>query len=499
MRIYAFDEVGSSLHLLPMAARRALDHCGLKLSLAAWRSLPLETRHRLIELGADEQVDTEVVARISQLATPAPTRLAQSDAVDPSAESAPSFVVQAFISQGTLPDKLWQSLSVLDRYTLAKVAVRVEAREQAEAEARISTVWQEIIGHSATSTHLAPQGGVRMIDVGAKAVSRRRAAASSAVSMNAEAFGRLQRADAPKGDVLGAARIAGILAAKRTSELIPLCHPLALTKIELDLQLNASAQRVEIVANVETTDRTGVEMEALVAANVAALTVYDMLKAFDRGMVVGPTLLQEKTGGRSGDFHAAFSDPPGAPTPTAAGQQTATTPHVPTAPIAAGQSASQDRLCAIRESELSVEEVLASVKHPHAGAVALFIGDVRDHNAGLEVTLLEYEAYVSMAVREMRLIIDELEREIPGVRLAAVHRIGTLKVGDTAILCAASSSHRAEAFQAGRELIDRIKQRVPVWKREHGRDGPYWVGWEDARVAAPEVRALAGAPESPKG
>ncbi|MEZ4375395.1 MAG: molybdenum cofactor biosynthesis protein MoaE [Polyangiaceae bacterium] len=142
----------------------------------------------------------------------------------------------------------------------------------------------------------------------------------------------------------------------------------------------------------------------------------------------------------------------------------------------------------MREAELSVDEVLAAVKRPEAGAVALFIGDVRDHNAGQDVTLLEYEAYVSMAIAEMRRIVSELEAEIPGTRLAAVHRIGKLAVGDTAILCAASSPHRAEAFQAGRELIDRIKERVPVWKREHGKQGPYWVGWEDARVPPPERR-----------
>src|SRR5690606_1612700 len=145
-----------------------------------------------------------------------------------------------------------------------------------------------------------------------------------------------------------------------------------------------------------------VEMEALVAANVAALTVYDMLKAFDRAMVVGPTSLREKTGGRSGDFRAASVAGAGPAGPVAP----------PPAATGAGDlplgAANAERLCDIREAELSVEEVLRRVKHPQAGAVALFIGDVRDHNAGLKITLLEYEAYVSMAVREMRRIIDEL-------------------------------------------------------------------------------------------
>lgn len=139
------------------------------------------------------------------------------------------------------------------------------------------------------------------------------------------------------------------------------------------------------------------------------------------------------------------------------------------------------RLSAVRETRLSVDEVIAAVTHPAAGAVAVFIGTVRDHNDGRPVTLLEYEAYASMAEKQMTRIMEGLEEEIPGVRLAAVHRVGSLSVGDMAIVCASSSAHRGEAFQAGQALIDRIKADVPVWKREHGPDGPYWVGWEDAR------------------
>src|SRR5690606_37759541 len=154
------------------------------------------------------------------------------------------------------------------------------------------------------------------------------------------------------------------------------------------------------------------------------------------------TSLREKTGGRSGDFRAASSFEPDT------GQLAPPAAPAAKAGVAPQAASGGDRLCDIRETELSVDEILRSVKHAQAGAVALFIGDVRDHNAGLKITLLEYEAYVSMAVREMRRIIDELEQEIPGVRLAALHRIGTLGVGDTAILCAASSAHRAEAFRA---------------------------------------------------
>ena len=138
-------------------------------------------------------------------------------------------------------------------------------------------------------------------------------------------------------------------------------------------------------------------------------------------------------------------------------------------------------LCAIRETELSLAEVVAAVTRPEAGGIAVFIGTVRAENAGQQVTLLEYQAYASMAEKEMARIAAEIAAEIGDVRLSVVHRVGSLRVGDAAVVCAASSPHRAEAFQACRLLIDRIKARVPIWKREHGPNGPYWVGWEDAR------------------
>lgn len=138
---------------------------------------------------------------------------------------------------------------------------------------------------------------------------------------------------------------------------------------------------------------------------------------------------------------------------------------------------------AVRDEALSVGEVVAAVSHGGAGAVDVFIGLVRDTNEGRAVTRLDYEAYATMAVKEMTRIGDELARETPGVRLAAVHRVGSLVVGDCAIVCAASAPHRGEAFRACRRLIDEIKARVPVWKREWGPDGPYWVGWQDARCA----------------
>lgn len=137
----------------------------------------------------------------------------------------------------------------------------------------------------------------------------------------------------------------------------------------------------------------------------------------------------------------------------------------------------------IRAAALSLDEVTREVRHPGAGAIATFEGTVRDVNEGRAVTLLEYEAYGPMAEAEIAKILDEILAEIPGVRVAAVHRIGALSVGDAAVLCAASAPHRGEAFRACRLAIDRIKARLPIWKREHGPDGPYWVGWEDARCS----------------
>jgi molybdopterin synthase catalytic subunit len=141
---------------------------------------------------------------------------------------------------------------------------------------------------------------------------------------------------------------------------------------------------------------------------------------------------------------------------------------------------------ALLAGELSVDAVVRSVKHAGAGAVVTILGAVRDENDGHRVTLLEYEAYATMAGAEMRRIKEELERELSGVRVAVHHRVGCLGVGELAVVCAASAPHRGEAFTACRALIDRVKARVPIWKREHGPDGPYWVGWEDARCLGHE-------------
>ena len=140
-------------------------------------------------------------------------------------------------------------------------------------------------------SHVDESGAIRMVDVGSKPVSRRRARARAVVRMAPETAARL--AELPKGDALAAARLAGIMAAKRTADLIPLCHPLPLSHV--DVTLDVRDDRVEIVAVAETTAQTGVEMEALTAVSVAALTVYDMAKAVDKAMVIGDVQLVEKT------------------------------------------------------------------------------------------------------------------------------------------------------------------------------------------------------------
>ncbi len=140
-----------------------------------------------------------------------------------------------------------------------------------------------------------------------------------------------------------------------------------------------------------------------------------------------------------------------------------------------------ESLVVLREGPLSLDDAIAYVKHPKAGGLSLFLGAVRNHHEGREVLRLEYEAYAPMAVAEMKRIAEEIALETPGVRLAVAHRMGVLEVGDVAVICAASAPHRHEAFAACRALIDRIKARVPIWKREHGPDGAHWVGWHDAR------------------
>ena len=151
-------------------------------------------------------------------------------------------------------------------------------------------------------THVDAQGTARMVDVGDKPATDRRAVARAVVKMTPETAAKVQAGDAPKGDVLGTARIAGVLAAKRTGELIPLCHPLGLDHVDIDAEVDAAAGTVTLTAEARVTARTGVEMEAMTAASVAALTVYDMVKGIERGVEIASVALLEKSGGRSGTW-----------------------------------------------------------------------------------------------------------------------------------------------------------------------------------------------------
>jgi cyclic pyranopterin phosphate synthase len=153
-----------------------------------------------------------------------------------------------------------------------------------------------------TLTHLDAAGSAHMVDVGAKSPTRREATATGRITMSAEAATAIRDGSAKKGDVLAVARVAGIMAAKKTSDLVPLCHPLPITKVTLDLAIEDAA--VAASATVATDGKTGVEMEALTAVTVALLTVYDMAKAIDKGMTIEGVRLVAKSGGRSGDWRA---------------------------------------------------------------------------------------------------------------------------------------------------------------------------------------------------
>jgi cyclic pyranopterin phosphate synthase len=154
-------------------------------------------------------------------------------------------------------------------------------------------------------THLDAAGRARMVDVGEKPATDRRAVARAVVRVSPQTAEAVLSGDAPKGDVLGTARIAGIQAAKRTSELIPLCHPLALSFAGVEAAVDAAAGLITLTAEARTTGPTGVEMEALTAASVAALTVYDMVKGLERGAEIAEVVLLEKSGGRSGEWRRA--------------------------------------------------------------------------------------------------------------------------------------------------------------------------------------------------
>lgn len=425
--VFPFEDVGESLALLPLAARRALDVAGLRLSLEGYQSLSVPERRDLALFGMSDQVDTPRVERLVRKSSMPPTRI--KPIADPDPRIPPEQLNAALGVRRSVDPLVWAKLRAIERYALIHVMRRsiahddpgrlesaasallprpkvgpgkleehrspslradprtsdlpsprrldagsrgydegpgptrastppsdrtrgdlvsqgaldldlsrgsipmalmpsslFEDRESPPPEAAlISPVesWRPVThpppseGQSASaprsghpslpppdfvSTHLDEAGHVRMVDVGEKSITLRRAAASGSVRMRVETAERLSKNDTPKGDVLASARVAGIMAAKRTPDLIPLCHQVAVTKVEVEVEVEVGAGLLTVTAVVEAVDRTGVEMEALTAVSVACLTVYDMLKGIDRDLVIGDIKLLSKTGGRTGPY-----------------------------------------------------------------------------------------------------------------------------------------------------------------------------------------------------
>jgi molybdopterin synthase catalytic subunit len=448
--VFAFERIDDALEYMPLAARRVLDVLGWKLSLEGWLSLAPAQRAAVVRAGAEPTTDPAAAAIVGE-AAPAASRVTPQ--ADPDASSVPEHLrvaLAALVPARPIESDRWGALRPLDRYALIKCANRPE---------KLSLAYDEIVG--LPLTHMTRDGRAVMVDVGSKAETHRRAVASARVSATRAAIDAIAAGALPKGDAFAAARIAGIMAAKRTAELVPLCHPVRTTRAAVDFEVLAGEIRVR--ATVEAVDRTGVEMEAMVAASVAALTLYDMIKSADRWATIESLRLDCKSGGKSGEV----SRPLRARSPVTASSEVAS----PMAGV----------WVELRDTPLSVDEAISHVKAAGAGAICVFLGTVRDHNDGRSVVMLEYQAYAAMAVVEMRRIADEIAAETPGARLAVAHRVGALGIGDVAVVCAASAPHRDEAYRACRALIDRVKARAPIWKREHGPDGAYWVGWEDAR------------------
>jgi cyclic pyranopterin phosphate synthase len=295
---FAFEEPNGALELLPLAARRALDVAGVALSLDAWRGLSLEERRLVAAAGTSAVVSVDVVERIALRSRPAPDRIGSR--ADPE-EIVPE-LAQAVGARRAELELAWPALTPLERYALVKLA-RSKKADPAERVARLERACAEILPRRRGDlTHLTPDGDAHMVDVSQKPPTARRGVARAFVRVQPATLAALQGGQTPKGDVLAVARIAGIQAAKRTPELIPLCHAVQLTGVEVALELSSEPPGVAILATARAFDRTGVEMEALVAAGTAAMTLYDMLKAIDRAMTITDLEVVAKSGGRSGDF-----------------------------------------------------------------------------------------------------------------------------------------------------------------------------------------------------
>ena len=290
--IFPFENIDDQLPFVPLAARRTLDAIGRKLSLDGWLSLPLERRWVLVRAGAGEQVDPGGAFAIDGAV---PRAVSMPPVGDPEPTAPPAALVAALGPERPLEDALWASLRPLERYALVKSSAKVD---------KVVRAYDAIVGPRRPPprlTHLTETGAAHMVDVAGKEASARRAVASARVRALPSVLEAVRSATVAKGDVLAAARVAGILAAKRAPEFIPLCHPVATTRAAIDFEVDVARGELRIEATVEAFDRTGVEMEALVAASVAALTIYDMIKSGDRWARIEAVQLERKTGGKSGD------------------------------------------------------------------------------------------------------------------------------------------------------------------------------------------------------
>jgi cyclic pyranopterin phosphate synthase len=303
--VYTFEDIDGTLPYIPLAARRVLDGLGRKLSLEAWLSLDVEARRRIVAAGAGERVDGGVLPLVDG-ARPAPHRVPPE--ADPDDAAPPSALAMKLGPSRPLAAPVWHSLTALDRYALGKYAGK---------PVKLAQAYDEILGPSPsgsasvpstddekvepTLTHLTAAGEAHMVDVGAKGETARRAVASARVRTTRAVVLSVAAGTMEKGDVLAVARVAGILASKRTPELVPLCHPVRTTHASVELELDAAASEIRVRAVVEAVDRTGVEMEAMTAASVASLTLYDMIKAADRWATIDAVRLEAKSGGKSGE------------------------------------------------------------------------------------------------------------------------------------------------------------------------------------------------------
>jgi cyclic pyranopterin phosphate synthase len=284
--VYAFEAIDESLPFVPLAARRVLDLLGRKLSLEGWLSLPLERREQLVHAGTKVRVEEDVLP-VLDAAHPPPQHVPAG--ADPDETTPPAALVAALGPARPLDVARWRALRALDRYALWKSSAKPE---------KLARAYDAIVGPALS--HLTGRGEAHMVDVGGKAETARRAVASARLRTTREVVEAVAAGSLAKGDVVAIARVAGILAAKRTPELVPLCHPVRTTAATVDVRLDPGRGEIGVRAVIDAVDRTGAEMEAMMAASVASLTLYDMIKSADRWATIESVRLEEKSGGKSG-------------------------------------------------------------------------------------------------------------------------------------------------------------------------------------------------------